>query len=308
MTTVDLITGFLGSGKTTFMKKYVRYLMDAGHKVCILENDFGAVNVDTMLLQELSDDGCGIEMVAGACDKHCHQRRFKTKLIAMSMSGYDYVVVEPSGVFDVDEFFDTLRESPLDRMYTCGSVITIVDPTLGELSEGADYLLASQAAVAGTIVFSHTECGADVTCALQRIASAMKKIRCDRDPSSYYIAKPISELTSDDLQRISVSGCREASFIKRSDDREGYDSVYFLNIDPPVEKLRRVSDEIFSDPDCGGVFRVKGFTKESGQWYEINAVRSSIEIKPIPNGQSVIIVIGENLNKVKISEYFKKEN
>ena len=34
---------------------------------------------------------------------------FKTKLIAMGMCGYDRVIVEPSGIFDVDEFFDALH-------------------------------------------------------------------------------------------------------------------------------------------------------------------------------------------------------
>ena len=50
MVQVDLITGFLGAGKTTFLRRYVRYLVAQGHNVCILENDFGAVNVDAMLV------------------------------------------------------------------------------------------------------------------------------------------------------------------------------------------------------------------------------------------------------------------
>ena len=41
MVQVDLITGFLGAGKTTFLRRYVRYLVQQGHKVCILENDLG---------------------------------------------------------------------------------------------------------------------------------------------------------------------------------------------------------------------------------------------------------------------------
>ena len=53
MVQVDLITGFLGSGKTTFIKKYARYLMEQGQNIGILENDFGAINVDMMLLREL---------------------------------------------------------------------------------------------------------------------------------------------------------------------------------------------------------------------------------------------------------------
>ena len=115
MVKIDLITGFLGSGKTTFIKKYAKYLIDSGKNIGILENDYGAVNVDMMLLQDLMGDQCELEMVSGGCDKDCHRRRFKTKLIAMGMCGYDRVIVEPSGIFDVDEFFDALREDPLDK-------------------------------------------------------------------------------------------------------------------------------------------------------------------------------------------------
>lgn len=50
MIKVDLITGFLGSGKSTFLKKYASYLIGKGEHICILENDFGAVNVDMLLM------------------------------------------------------------------------------------------------------------------------------------------------------------------------------------------------------------------------------------------------------------------
>ena len=158
MVKVDLITGFLGSGKTTFIRKYAQYLMDAGNNIGILENDYGAVNVDMMLLQDLMGDNCELEMISGGCDKDCHRRRFKTKLIAMGMCGYDRVIVEPSGIFDVDEFFDVLRDDPIDRWYEIGNVITVVDAKLeSDLSDEADYLLASEAANAGCIVLSRSQ-------------------------------------------------------------------------------------------------------------------------------------------------------
>ena len=136
MIKVDLSTGFLGSGKSTFLKKYASYLIGKGEHICILENDFGAVNVDMLLMQDLLGDHCDLEMVAGGCDKDCHKRRFKTKLISMGMRGFDRVLIEPSGIFDVDEFFDTLREEPLDQWYEIGNVIAVVDAKLpDEMSE-----------------------------------------------------------------------------------------------------------------------------------------------------------------------------
>mgnify|MGYP003558537668 CR=1 FL=1 len=44
MVQVDLITGFLGSGKTTFIKKYAKYLINQGLHIAILENDFPLSN------------------------------------------------------------------------------------------------------------------------------------------------------------------------------------------------------------------------------------------------------------------------
>ena len=92
-----------------------------------------------------SGPNCDLETISGGCDCDTHQRRMRTKLIAMAMRGFDRVVVEPSGIFDVDEFFDVLRDDPLDRWYHIGNVIAIVDAMLPEtLSPQAEYLLASE--------------------------------------------------------------------------------------------------------------------------------------------------------------------
>lgn len=155
MITIDLITGFLGSGKTTFIEKYARWLVAKGERVCILENDYGAINIDRVLLQDLLGPNCELEMVVGGDGAEAHQRRFRTKLISMAMLGYTRVLVEPSGIYDVDEFFDTLYEEPLDRWYEVGSVLAIVDARLDPgLSPASRYLLASEAAGAGKIILS----------------------------------------------------------------------------------------------------------------------------------------------------------
>lgn len=110
LTKIDLITGILGSGKTTFIHRYAKHLLEQGKKIAILENDFGAVNVDMMLLQDLKCDACKLEMISGCGDPNCHKRRFKTQLIALGMYQFDRIIMEPSGIFDMDEFFDTLYE------------------------------------------------------------------------------------------------------------------------------------------------------------------------------------------------------
>ena len=135
-------------------------MMEQGLNIGILENDFGAVNVDMMLLHDLEGENCELEMVAGGCDKDCHRRRFKTKLIAMGMwivTGFSLSHLEFSMWMN---FFDALYEEPLDKWYQIGNVITILDARLEKkLSPQAEYLLASEAADAGCVVLSKSQGG-----------------------------------------------------------------------------------------------------------------------------------------------------
>lgn len=310
MIKIDLITGFLGEGKTTFIKKYAKSLMDAGNHICILENDYGAVNVDMMLLQELEGDQCELEMVAGGCDPDCHRRRFKTKLIAMGMCGYDRVLIEPSGIFDVDEFFDVLCEEPLDRWYEIGNVIVIVDARLEEnLSEKSNYLLASEVANAGMVIFSKSQEATDED--RKRNAAhlnrAMEQVRCRRRFGEEVLCKPWDSLTDEDWKAISSCGYVLESYEKSVlEDEHGYSSVYFMDIQMTVQELRSRVESLMAASDCGNIVRVKGFmTAEDGTWIELNATRQTITIRHIEKGQNVIIVIGEGLIKDKISAFWK---
>ena len=305
MITIDLITGFLGSGKTTFLKEYAQYLMKKGLHIGILENDFGAINVDMLLLHELLGDQCGLEMIAGGCDKESHARRFKTKLIAMGMSGYDRVLVEPSGIYDIDEFFDVLREEPLDEWYEIGNVIAIVDAKLEpKLSKEADYLLASQASHAGCILLSHMDEAEerDVQETIDHLKRALEKLRCKRDLTGAILKKSVMQLTQDDFLKLSSCGYAQASCQKMDlPDDLGFDTLFFMEEKITKEQLQAAAVRILQDESCGRVLRIKGFLKdEGGAWTELNAINGGITMRPIEVGQEVLIVIGEGLKEERI--------
>lgn len=313
MVKIDLITGFLGAGKTTFLKKYAEYLIAKGQNIGILENDFGAVNVDMMLLQDLMGDNCELEMVSGGCDADCHRRRFKTKLIAMGMCGYDRVIVEPSGIFDVDEFFDALREEPLDRWYEVGNVIAIVDANLEEhLSEEAEYILASEVANAGEIILSHADEvsaeQADTTVA--HLNRALEQIKCPRRVDKEVLRKSTLDLNEEDFNQLISCGYQMESYRKLDmEEKKGFESVYFMNVKMTEEQLKTTVGKLMNDRECGEVFRVKGFLqKEDGSWIQLNATHNGITMNPIEKGQEVIIVIGEELKEQAIKKYFLKQD
>ena len=298
MVKIDLVTGFLGSGKTTFIKRYAKYLIDKGYNLCILENDFGAINVDMMFLDGLE---CGKEMVSGACDYDCHLRRFKTKLIQIAMMGYDRVIVEPSGIYDTDEFFDFLYEEPLNKLYEISNIFCIYDIDTKDLSYESKYILTSESSVCGKLIISKRENNNIVN--LDYINSIIKEFNCNRvftNKDTEYT----DELNFDKLINV---GYKDYDHIKIPVNFDNnYDSIYFLDIDIKIDNLLSIKDILFNNKEYGNIVRIKGFIYENNRWNKVNITDKINEIKPIENGQKVIIIIGENLNKELINEQIKK--
>lgn len=308
MITIDLITGFLGSGKTTFIENYARWLVAKGERVCILENDYGAINIDRVLLQDLLGPNCELEMVIGGDGAEAHQRRFRTKLISMAMLGYTRVLVEPSGIYDIDEFFDTLYEEPLDRWYELGSVLAIVDARLDpDLSPASRYLLATEAAGAGKIILSKLSEDTQNDVIGQTLAvlnQAMEEVQCTRRfayPADV-LAKPWDQLEDTDFQMLEAAGYRHVSFLKKAiTEEDAYQSLFYMHYETTPEDLQARVLKLLVDPAAGHVLRIKGFS--SG--LELNVTKDERHFRPlsVPT-EDVIIVIGEGLRKDIVAGYF----
>ena len=293
MVKIDLVTGFLGSGKTTFIKRYAKYLIDKGESLCILENDFGAINVDMMFLDDLD---CGKEMISGACDYDCHLRRFKTKLIQIAMMGYTRVIVEPSGIYDTDEFFDCLREDPLDRLYEIGNIFCIYDIDTKDLSYESKYILTSESSVCGKLIISKRENNNLVD--LNYINSIIKEFNCNR----IFTNEDTVYTDNLDFDKLINSGYKSYDHIKIPVNFDNnYDSIYFLDSNIKIDFLLSKKEKLFNNKEYGNIVRIKGFIYENNKWNKVNLTDKINEIEPILNGHKVIIIIGENLNKVLIN-------
>jgi len=105
------------------------------------------------------------------------------------------------------------------------------------------------------------------------------------------------------MARIAKCGCRQASCEKlHFDAHDAFTSAYFLELGLPRARLEKNIPSLFTDPACGNVLRVKGFVEDDGQWYELNAAAAGLTAAPIPQGQQVLIVIGEGLDKARLEE------
>ena len=315
MIKTDLITGFLGSGKTTFIHGYASYLLRQNQNIAILENDYGAINVDMMMLKDLEGDHCDLEMVVGGNDYDTHKRRLKSKLITLGMLGYDRVLIEPSGIFDVDEFLDVRREDPLENWYEIGSIISIVDAKLSDsLSDESEYLLVSQTADAGAIVLSKTQDASaeDIRRTMDHLNRAFRKFHTDRTitESDSVLKKPWASYTDKDFQTILHAGYQLRDHVKMPlSGNNAYQSLFFMDVDSLTpETLAARAGQLFADSSCGHVIRLKGYLASEANsdypWIEINATKDKTEIRPVRDGQAVIIVIGEHLDRDKIGAYW----
>ncbi len=269
---IDLITGLLGSGKTTFIIRYVQRFLRAGKRICILANDYGAISVDRALLTEALGEKCDVEMVT-AGDWDCYRRRFRTKLISMGMLGYDRVIVEPSGIFDTDDFFNILNDSPIDRWYSLGNILCMADAHMPDHPDDTwKYLFASEAANAGLLVVSRAQeipgfpsvksygeiCGR-IFGVLREAAEKYRLSRTFRDED--ILAADWEHLTEDEWTRILTAGYRRGDMIKLPVAENGsYQTLFYYHISRPVSGVRAIADGLFADEKkYGRVIRVKGF-------------------------------------------------
>ncbi len=95
MSKVDIISGFLGAGKTTLIQKLIKDVF-AGKKVVLVENEFGEIGIDGGFLKEA---GIVINEINGGCVCCTLQGDFADALKQVEETYHpDHIIIEPSGV------------------------------------------------------------------------------------------------------------------------------------------------------------------------------------------------------------------
>lgn len=124
MTRVDLISGFLGAGKTTFIKELISKAFQ-GEKIVLIENEFGEIGIDSRFMQNAGievtemNSGCICCTLVGDFAKALKQvvERFSP----------DRVIIEPSGVGKLSDVARAVEEIQEEAQVEINSRITIVD-------------------------------------------------------------------------------------------------------------------------------------------------------------------------------------
>ena len=107
MTKVDVVSGFLGAGKTTLIQKLIKDVF-AGQKVVLVENEFGEIGIDGGFLKEA---GIVINEVNGGCICRTLQGDFKEALEKVLEQYHpDRILIEPSGVGKLSDILHIVKE------------------------------------------------------------------------------------------------------------------------------------------------------------------------------------------------------
>ncbi len=128
MIKVHLILGFLGAGKTTFLKKVLKNPALRNEQIMLVVNDYGLENYDA---HELKQEGVELMEITNGCLCCSYKNQFEEALIACAeKKNFDRVFIEPSGLFFPDQVMATFEKEPLKSSMQLEPIVTIVDYAL----------------------------------------------------------------------------------------------------------------------------------------------------------------------------------
>ena len=194
MTKIDIISGFLGAGKTTFIKKLLKEAI-AGEKVVLIENEFGEIGIDGGFLK---DSGIEIREMNSGCICCSLVGDFGRSLNEV-LTKYtpDRVIIEPSGVGKLSDVMKAVCDVAGEIDVVLNGSVTVVDAQKCKMyMKNFGEFFNNQIESAGTIVLSRT----DVADA-DKVAQCVEMIR-EKNPKAAIVTTPIDKLTGEQLLEI----------------------------------------------------------------------------------------------------------
>ena len=186
---IDVISGFLGAGKTTFIKRLLATSLK-DEKVVLIENEYGEVSVDTDLLKDSSieikelSQGCICCSLVGDFSKSLNE--------VINKYNPDRVLIEPSGVGKLSDIVKAIKSAYLgDKI---NSLVCLVDAKKAKMyDKNFGEFFVYQIESAHTVILSRTDISKEET-----IVSALEIVR-KHNKNCVVITTPINNLSDEEL-------------------------------------------------------------------------------------------------------------
>ena len=193
-TKVDIISGFLGAGKTSFIKKLLEEAISE-EKVVLIENEFGEIGIDGGFLK---DAGIEIREMNSGCICCSLVGDFASSLKEiLTKYAPDRVIIEPSGVGKLSDVMQAVVDVESELSVESNSAVTVVDVKKCRLyMKNFGEFFNNQVQFASTIVLSRTDVAEQKV-----IDQAVERIR-SVNPGATIITTPVSLLSGEKLLEI----------------------------------------------------------------------------------------------------------
>jgi G3E family GTPase len=289
---VVLVTGFLGSGKTTLVNRLLK--TQAFARAAVVVNEYGEVSIDHVLVQaprlrmRVIDSGClcgHVHEEVASCLLDLHDKRLRNP-----ERDFDFVLIEMSGLADpVPVIQLLLTDRHITALYELKTVIAVADGVhgAGHLAQHAESI--KQAAVADTIVISKTDV-ADIG-RLDELSARLAAI----NPGARQF-----RVANGDIHPAQILEQAGFDLAGRSDAARGWlnDASYAAttapaSADPSISTFSLSYDEEITLPGFvlwinllagfrgAGLLRVKGIVNVEGRPYAVQAVQTIVS-EPVP--------------------------
>ena len=331
MTKIDIISGFLGAGKTTFIKKLLEEGL-VGEKTVLIENEFGEVGIDGGFLK---DSGMEIREMNSGCICCSLVGDFSVALREI-LSAYkpDRIIIEPSGVGKLSDVLKAVSEVEQSLEVSGNTALTMVDVNKCRMyMKNFGEFFNNQIAYAGVIVLSRTDIASP-----EKVEQVVALIR-SQNPHAKIITTPIRQLSGERLlaimeteidlkemllEEVHAHHAHEHSHHHHGEDcgchhhdhshgeHHHADDVFeswgredILQMEE--EGLRGLLNKLAYTDEFGAVLRAKGMVPvEGGRWIYFDLVPDEVRvIEGEPDYTGRICVIGSGLDGEQLEKEFR---
>ncbi len=303
---IDIVSGFLGAGKTTLIKKLLKEKLGS-EKVVIIENEFGEIGIDGGILR---DSGIEIKEINSGCICCSLVGDFSTALKEV-LKKYtpDRIIIEPSGVGKLSGVLEACGKIEKQADAGANMCIAVVDAVkyiiyvnnFGEFFE-------DQLKNAKTIILSRTQMmGQDK---LTKVVSDIQK----RNPKANIVTTDWEKLKGEDIIALAEQGGvinMENPPENRLHSHTQADNFFqSWGVETPTlftdEGIRGKLKSLSNQSLYGNILRSKGIIQvQKNSWIQFDFVPGEIKIKPCsPDYTGRICVIGEKLNTGELKKLF----
>jgi G3E family GTPase len=319
MMKVDIVSGFLGAGKTTLIKKLLEEAF-TGDKVALIENEFGEIGIDGTILK---DYGIEIKEMNSGCICCTIAGDFSLALKEIiTIYHPDRIIIEPSGVGKLSNVIDGCRKFLKKGTVELNMCIVVVDGMKYKMYlKNFTEFYKDQLKEAKTVILSRTQYMKPD--AVEYVVNDIKKC----NPTAMIVTtgweqidgKRIIELAEKSEEIKLENGILNELNTKHINEKKVYEShTHTHHADEVFSVWGKETAKIFKydrlkeilnllEKAQGYILRAKGIVRvENNRWVQFDYTPGENNLnETVPDYTSRICVIGENINEQELSDLFE---